>query len=500
MEGPLVYRQCTPHIGVFAHGGALMSIRFLSGLVAVLGVASGVSAQTPNRPFSFLDGDKPAPAARLGGVRAIQTPVAGESLTRVSAVDTPKELPSTGTAPAATAPSTPASNTLTQGCNINSTCTSCPTYACDPCGPCGPCGPAGKYWVAAEYIYWTTSGNRIPALASTSPVGTPRANAGVIGDPSTTILYGNQSINNDWRSGFRVRSGMWFDDCQTCGIESDFFYLARSHDKATFNCDGTGRPIVMRPFFNVNENRQDTQLVCFPDVLKGQLSVDSKSSLWGTSTNLIKNIHCDPCGRLDFLLGYRYLNLTDDLKINEDLTSLAGATNVAPGTRFQIEDRFRTENNIHAAYLGLAWERRFSHYFVNLRSTVGLGWNHEVTEISGSTTITPPAPGVAQTYAGGLLSQPSNIGRYTNNQFVVVPSGQIKFGVQLTEHARAYVGYDFLYVSNVVRSGDQIDLRVNTNQIAPSTGLGGGAALPAPTGRKTDFWAHGASIGLEFRF
>ena len=83
---------------------------------------------------------------------------------------------------------------------------------------------------------------------------------------------------------------------------------------------------------------------------------------------------------------------------------------------------------------------------------------------------------------------------------MVVPSGQVRLGVQLTERARAYVGYDFLYVSNVVRSGDQIDLRVNTNQIAPSQGLGNGAAVPAPTGRRTDFWAHGASIGLEFRF
>ena len=482
----------------------MTALRFLSGIVATAGIAGGLFAQTPNAPFSYLNADKPA--ARLGGVRAIKTPIAGESLIPVSANDGVKEQAGDGAklpaklAPATTAPSTPASNTLTQGCSINSACTSCPSYACDPCGPCGPCGPAGKYWVAAEYIYWTTSGNRIPALATTAPLGTPRETAGTLGDPNTTVLFGNSRINDDWRSGFRVRAGMWFDECQRCGIEGDFFYLGQSRKQASFDCDGTGRPIVMRPFFNVNENRQDTELVCFPDVLAGRIAIDSKSSFWGTSANLIKNICCDPCGRTDFLLGYRYLNLTDDLTIREDLTSLAGATTVPVGTQFTVIDRFRTENNIHAPYVGLNWERRFSHYYLNVRSTIGIGWNHESTEISGSTTITPPAPGVATVYQGGLLAQPSNIGRTTSNKFVVVPTGQVRLGVQLTEHARAYVGYDFMYVSNVARSGDQIDLRVNTNQIPPSTGLGNGPALPAPTGRRTDFWAQGASVGLEFRF
>ena len=474
-----------------------MVIRYLSGFVAAFGVVGGLFAQAPNAPFSYLNGDKPA--ARVGNVRAINTPSAGEKFLPISTGAGASTQAVEGSPPKSL-PSTPASNTLSQGCSVNSACTSCPSYACDPCGPCGPCGPAGKYWVAAEYIYWTTSGNRIPALATSAPVGTPRTTAGTIGDPSTTVLYGNSRINDDWRSGFRVRSGMWFDECQTCGIESDFFYLGRSRNQASFTCDSSGRPIVTRPFFNASQNRQDTELVCFPDVLAGRLSIDSKSSLWGTSTNLVKNIYCDPCGRLDFLLGYRYLNLSDDLTIREDLTSLPGATGVPVGTRFQIEDRFRTTNNIHAPFLGLNWERRFSHYYLNVRSTVGLGWNHQTTEISGSTTITPPAPGVAAVYPGGLLSQPSNIGRRSSNQFVVVPSGQVRLGVQLTERARAYVGYDYLYVSNVVRSGDQIDLRVNTNQIAPSQGLGNGAALPAPTGRRTDFWVHGASVGLEFRF
>jgi hypothetical protein len=478
-----------------------MTIRFLGGLLAAAGIAGGAAAQTPKTPFSFLNAEKPA--ARLGGVRAIQTPLAGETLIPIStAQDVPKGPPEAKAADAAKAPSTPASNTLTQGCNV---ATSCPTYACDPCGPCGPCGPAGKYWVAAEYLYWTTSGNRIPPLVTTAPDGTPRATAGVVGQATTTVLYGGNRINDDWRSGFRVRAGMWFDECNTCGIEGDGFYLGQSRERSTFLCGGDGTPIITRPFFNAdpNVNANDTQLVCYPNVLAGRVSVDSTSNLWGSSANLIKNIHCDPCGRLDFLIGYRYLNLRDDLRINEDLTALTGEANrlqtVAPGTQFQIEDRFRTDNQIHAPFVGLQWERRFSHYFLNVRSQIGLGWNRQTTEISGSTVITPPG-GTGTTYAGGLLAQPTNIGKYTSNKFVVVPSGQVRLGVQVTERLRAYVGYDFLYVSSVVRSGDQIDLRVNPAQLAPSQGLGNGPAVPAFTGKRTDFWAHGANLGIEFRF
>ena len=478
-----------------------MRFRFFSGLMAAVGVAGTANAQTPRSTFSFLDETKPA--ARVGQVRAIQTPMAGSNLIQAAAQQPavaaaqPSQLPASAAAPAGL-PSTPASNTLSQGCSVNSACTSCPTYACDPCGPCGPCGPAGRFWVAAEYLYWTTSGNPVPPLVTAAPNGNTRTNAGNLGDPGTQTLFGGNRINNDWRSGFRVSGGMWLDECQTLGIESDFFYLGRSRDQGSFSGSPT-QTIVSRPFFNANTGLQDTQLVEYPNVLKGTVSVDSKSSLWGTGGNLVKNICCDPCGRCDLLIGGRYLNLTDDLTIREELTSLPGATGVPAGTTFSIRDQFRTENNIYVGTIGFYKERRFSHYFVGLKSTIGLGVNHQVTDISGSTTITTPG-GQPTTYAGGLLTQPSNIGRYTSNRFVVVPEVGLKVGCQLTEHARAYVGYNFLYVSNVVRSGDQIDLRVNTNQIPPSQGLGTGPAVPAYTNNKTDFWAQGISLGLEFRF
>jgi hypothetical protein len=479
----------------------MMKFRYLSGFLAALGVvgAAQAQAQTPAKPFTYLAEQK----AKAGQVRAIQTPSASDRIIQTAGTgDKIVAIPAAATAPAvvsaetaATTMSTPSSSVLSQGCAPGS---SCPSYACDsPCAPCTPCGPAGRYWVAAEYLYWTTAGNPMPALVTTAPNGNPRTQAGALGAPGTQTLFGGERINNDWRSGFRVRAGMWLDECNTTGFEADYFMLGDSNERASFT-SSPGRQIVSRPFFNAVTGQQDTQLVAFPNVLDGRVSVDSNTGFWGVGGNFVKNLCCDPCGRTDLLLGFRYLNLTDETTIREDLTSLPGSQ-VTPGTRFQIRDSFRTENNIYAVTMGFYKERRFSHYFAGLRGTVGLGWNNQTTEISGSTTITPPG-GVGTTYAGGLLTQPSNIGRYSTTRFVVVPEVGVRLGVQLTDNARAYVGYDFLYVSDVVRSGDAIDPRVNTNQIPPSRGLGNSPAVPAFRGNRTDFWAQGITLGLEFRF
>jgi hypothetical protein len=74
--------------------------------------------------------------------------------------------------------------------------------------------------------------------------------------------------------------------------------------------------------------------------------------------------------------------------------------------------------------------------------------------------------------------------------------------VELTANVRARVGYTFLYVSSVVRPGDQIDRAINPHQVPidQDFGLPGGPNRPAPELRATQFWAQGINFGLEFTF
>jgi hypothetical protein len=64
------------------------------------------------------------------------------------------------------------------------------------------------------------------------------------------------------------------------------------------------------------------------------------------------------------------------------------------------------------------------------------------------------------------------------------------------------VGYNFLYLSDLVRPGDQIDRTLNPSQIPA---LNAGAAFanadrPHVLFSRTDFWTQGLLIGFETRY
>src|SRR5207344_153164 len=70
--------------------------------------------------------------------------------------------------------------------------------------PAPPPLAGGSFWAEAEYLYWQTKGDGLPALVTTGVTG-------VLGAPGTSVLFGQSTVNDDWRSGVRVRAGYWFD-------------------------------------------------------------------------------------------------------------------------------------------------------------------------------------------------------------------------------------------------------------------------------------------------
>jgi len=377
--------------------------------------------------------------------------------------------------------------------------------ACGECSTACLCGPPGRVWFGAEYLRWTTKGNPLPPLLTTAPVGTPRTAAGTFGDPRTTVLLGGNNANNDWRNGLRVYGGIWLNEEQTWGIEAGFFFLANSNYSA--NVGSNGSQILTRPFtnnvqadaignFNAVAPFQDTQLVSFPGVLAGSTTVDSSSEFWGFDPNIVSNLICTPCARLDAIIGYRFLYLEDNLTITENLTGLAGSD--FPGVNFIVTDSFRTKNYFNGVNGGFKYERRFDKLFIGLRTTVALGVTTSVTDIDGSTQVRD-IDGSVTRYQGGLLALPSNIGSYTSNAFSVVPDVGLKVGLQMTDHLRIFAGYNYMYWSNVLRTGGVIDTRVNASQLPPSDGAIG-PVYPRYEPTRTGFSAHGISIGAELRY
>lgn len=388
-----------------------------------------------------------------------------------------------------------------------------PNYACDDSGICGDddmglprwglfrrwgaVAPEPHWlWFRGEYLLWWMKESPVPALVTTSPLGTPRELAGVLGAPGTAVLFGGDG--NPERSGGRFTLGFWFDDEQTIGLESTTFFLGER--SMTFRDQSAGVPILARPFFNVLTGMEASELVAFPGVLAGNVAVSSANQLWGTELNLRANC-CRGCfWHLDGLLGVRFLGLDDKLSITEGLTVPAGAGMLA-GSNIVVQDRFGTHNLFVGGQTGLEIGVQRGRWSLDLLGKVALGNTHQELNINGITQFSTPGLPVS-VQPGGLYALPSNIGHYSRDRFSVVPEAGVRVGFQLTRCLRAVVGYSFLYNSAVLRSGNQIDRGVNVSQLPSQIGPGNlvGPARPVPVMRESDFWAQGFSFGLELRY
>lgn len=350
---------------------------------------------------------------------------------------------------------------------------------------------SGRFWVSAEFLLWWIKDGNTPPLATT---GTP-ASGGILGQPGTTTLFGG-SLDYGARPGARFTFGTWLDCERTKAIELSYFFLNGGPEG--FGANSAGDVVLSRPFINVINGQPFVEIVAFPGLAAGGIGIFSNSALQGADLNLFCNLccrpACSPCShsfRLDLLGGPRWLDLQEDLAIAELVTD--------DQATFAIVDAFETRNSFYGAQLGARAEWQRGRWFANLLGKVALGTTHQEVRISGTTVITVPgaAPSVQ---TGGLLALPTNIGSYSRNTFTVVPEIGMNVGCQLTNRVRAFAGYNFLYWSNVVRPGDQIDLGINPTQLPSAAGPGTlvGPARPAFTFQETDFWAHGLNAGLEF--
>jgi hypothetical protein len=373
------------------------------------------------------------------------------------------------------------------------------------CNPCNPCCDRPSAWVSADYLYWTIRSSSLPPLVTTSPVGTPIATAGTpvagaLGQPTTSVLF--DRFDDPWRSGFRVSGGYWFHKDGCWGIDASFWSLGSWTQ--SFVAGGNGNAIIARPLTDITTGTPvpSAELVAYPGVVNGAVSVTSRHELWGAEADLRRKLWCGPNGFLDALVGYRHFWLSEGLNITESLTPLA-ADGVTPlGTNI-VSDRFSTSNNFNGLQLGLAGEWRAFQTRWTLAGSVrvGLGDMHQVVDIQGNQFFNiPPVPPSVQN--GGILALPTNIGHRSADRFAVIPEVGLKLGYDLTPHLRLYVGYDFMYVSSVVRPGDQIDLAVNRTQIPTALGPSPlvGVARPAPQFNATDFWVQGFNVGLLWRY
>lgn len=349
---------------------------------------------------------------------------------------------------------------------------------------------------AAEYLLWRVNDQQIPVLATTSANG----GFGFLGDPGTRPLLGSGAFGGGARSGLRVRAGMWVDDCGTCGFDAGYFFLGRQAKSETF--DSGTFPTIARPIFAPNFNAEFGEIVALPGSARGTLVVDSTSSLWGFDAN-VKHAFAKTCDfRASVFAGYRFLALDEGLRVTEFITALPGNTNDPAGTRVVVQDRFDTRNRFNGGQLGVAAERNWGRISLDGRASVALGNTHQTLDIAGSQARLRPGMATPDRFAGGLLATGPNLGRFERDRFSVVPEATVNLGYWVTPKLKAYVGYNFLYWSNVIRPGDQIDRVVDVTLVPnPPAGVASsGQTRPQPTFRQSDLVVNGIQFGAEWRW
>jgi hypothetical protein len=349
-----------------------------------------------------------------------------------------------------------------------------------------------------EGLLWWFRGERLPPLVTTSPAGTPQNQAGVLGADSTTVLFGNSAVNTNPQGGWQINTGYWLDCNRRWGIEGNFFML--SAQTTTFSAASNGDPILARPFFDAVANQNSSELVAFPGVSTGSVSANAVTTgLIGAGAMFRANLCCDCCYRIDWLGGYRYLNINDRLNVDETLVNTSTTNFVVPGTTLAVGDSFATRNMFNGFNTGLSAQFQRGAWGVQGLATIAVGDNHRVVDINGSTTVTVPGmPSVTNT--GGLLALPSNIGHYSGDHIAVIPQFGANLYYQITPWLLANVGYTFLLWPQVVRSADAIDTSINPNLLPPANPLAGGPNQPVFTGGTSTFWAQGINAGLTLRF
>ncbi len=238
---------------------------------------------------------------------------------------------------------------------------------------------------------------RIPPLATTGPsVNQP----GYLDVPGTTILYGGSRVDGYGRSGGRLTVGTWLNCAQTVGLEGEFFALQTG--LSSFSATSLGNPILSRPYYDTSTFNPSVEQVASPGTLSGTVSANTYTRLSSAGLRLRFNLCCStncysncllPClsgpgaNRLDFIVGYRYLNLSDGVMVNENLTNTAQPALGLPAGSIIVNDTFTSRNQFNGVEFGTVFQAfRANRLSLEVLQKIALGNNNEVVSISGFTT------------------------------------------------------------------------------------------------------------------
>ena len=343
------------------------------------------------------------------------------------------------------------------------------------------------WWAKFDVLLWWREGRDLPPLVTTDPISEDSTTAGIL--PDATILLGNQRETSDMAAGGRIDVGFWMEEHQCWGIGNRFFGLGQ--DSTKFHIDSLDNPVLAIPFFDFDLDANNALLVAYPGLSTGEIDVDANSSVIGNDV-YARFLLCRDCdSRLDFITGYHYSRINEDLRIASSQTVTEAGGNIPLGTVTDVLDQFDVRNAFHGAILGLMHEYDCCCWTWTALARMSIGSMHERVTIDGSTRIAVPGEDPSVT-AGGLFTGEENIGEFSRSEFTAVTEIGLTLAYKWGPCTRLSVGYSFIYWNDVLRAGDQIDPRLGEDE--------GGNIHPRFRFNHGDYWVQGINLGLVREF
>jgi hypothetical protein len=361
--------------------------------------------------------------------------------------------------------------------------------------------PAPTWWISGGGLLWSVKAAPLPPTLTTFAPGSPSATTGFGGalGVAGTLVQSPDHLNYGPFGGGRFTLGHWLDADPRFGLEADGFFLGSN--SSGFSQMSNGSVPLRVPFSNVPPGAgfplgSSSFVLADPGFAAGGQVIRSTLQFWGIEGNGLYRAYSGPGFNVSFIAGLRYLDLREGLSIASTENLLPSGTASFTGT-----DNFSTRNQFFGAQLGVKAEQQFGRFDGSVTAKVALGDNYQTVSINGNSVVSGfgLTPG---TTSGGIFAQATNIGQQTRNQFAVVPEAQLQLGYTISSGIRLFVGYDFIYLSNVVRPGNQIDTTLNFTgnpAISPGSALTG-AARPTPLFNGSQFWAQGVKFGASYQF
>ncbi len=358
----------------------------------------------------------------------------------------------------------------------------CDSIACSGCNACTLCNP---WFASSEVILWWRQPQQLAPLVTTNAdPGTPRNQAGVL--PEALTLFGNSREGDSVSVGGRFTLGRWLDSA-SCQSLTARYWLTGTHG-FRFSADSAQHPILGRPYFEVppGSGQQEALVIAYPGERTGNVRVRGNSEVHGADVSMRELWREGLGGRIDFMYGYQFMRVSEDLAIGSLSQSLGGSDPLPIGTIQSVQDSFRTTNEFHGGHFGFSGFYEEGCWTLDGLVKFAMGNVRRTAMLRGETLVDNVA------IDDGLLVRQSNAGQVRSSTFAWIPEFNLNLGYRWRPNVDFNFGYSVIGLTRAWQPWRLIDPGLRSDLVSAT------AIEPVRRTRSGTFWVQGINFGLRW--